>query len=187
MFKNNLELLNTKKVRELFIGCELAYIIQEQDKKELKIGFPIREDKCNKLKIKPHILLKELLLNPKYIQDYDTDICITISGEENKYLYRLQLSRLISGKTTNFKTEDIILLLKKKFMVQTDKSIYLLIHIEENTEMELDKLINFIKKEKVPYGAIYVSGLISNKEPIARFYRIYPDFSTYQRNMKYFI
>ena len=81
----------------------------------------------------------------------------------------------------------VVNLLKKKFKVQTDKGIYLLIHIEENTEMELDKLIDFVKKEKVPYGAIYISGLISNIEPIARFFRIYPDFSTYQRNLKYFI
>jgi hypothetical protein len=176
-FKDNPQFLKEKKGIELLIISELANIVGDESRTKYKVGWPLKKALSSSLQA-TDVILRELLSNGAVLDD-DVDVCMVEEGNEDKIFYRFQITRLYPPSTKRLSTDDFINILKKKFRVQRDECICLLVHIEERMSLDLDEVFRFLKGQDVPFGGIYVLGLVVPNSPQIRYYKIYPHYGTH--------
>lgn len=169
---NRPALLNDKKFMELFAGYIVACMLYEETGQNLMVGFPLKTITKHTQPISGPSL-QELIDDTSIIDDSDVDICI--SNKQN--LYRCQITRVVPPGDRNWPTRDFLDVLKKKLRVQSDDKLTLIINIEDSISINEDQLNDFLSKNEIPYGAIFVVGKSANNTGIFRCWRIHPDIS----------
>ncbi len=172
---NNPALLNHKKFMELIAGYIVVCTIKKEAGLNLMVGLPLKA-----ITKQTHSIsgpsLQELINHPKLIDDSDTDICIGDKENINRY----QLTRLVSRRDKDRTTDDLIVLLEKKFMVQPDENLTLIVNIEGNIIIDIDQMKDFLADKSIPYGLIFVIGKYVINLGKFKCYQIHPDWIEYQ-------
>jgi hypothetical protein len=158
-FKTNPSLLTGKRAQELQIASIFATVLQQSGHPGFIVGFPLKSrppDLDQGTNAAENI---RRLLNSDLLRDEDIDVCISDRDNAQESLYRLQIARLIDIlKHRKQTTQDVILILKRKFRIQPDPRVYLIVYVEEDATIELDEVSDFIKSNEIPYGMIFILG-----------------------------
>lgn len=167
---SNPKLPHNKKFVELFVGFLVARMLDEEVGVHLKVGFPLKATRRQKAPIVGPSL-QELVTRPELVEDSDVDICI---GNESS-LILCQITRIVPRRGANRVVDDLFGVLKKKFKVQSDDNLTLIVNIEEQVEFSGEELCNFLSREQVPFGAVYVVGMSGIMSKRFKCWRIHPD------------
>ncbi len=172
---NNPALLNHKKFMELIAGYIVVCTLKKEAGLNLMVGLPLKAITKHAHPISGPSL-QELINHPKLIDDSDTDICIGDKENINRY----QVTRLVSRGDKDRTTDDLIVLLEKKFMVQPDENLTLIVNIEDNISIDIDQMKDFLADKSIPYGLIFVIGKYVINPGKFKCYQIHPDWTEYQ-------
>ncbi len=171
----NLNLLNNKKLHEFLIALVYSRVIKKNDGPKLCVGIAYKSqhaiDKNYKIES-----LNFVLENQHLFDDTDVDLYLAKNIDYESEFQKLQITRLVPNDKKIVNNDILLSLLKKKFLVQPDDKMILLISIEENILFNLDETLSFLKKQRVPYGMICLVGNISKgKNNSFNIITIYPE------------
>lgn len=143
---------NNKKYIELQIATQFAHLLSNHNREEYLIGLPTLEE-VNK-NSPPNL---RSIIDYNLAFDEDFDIVLAPIKKPEKEVYRLQVVRFLSDFQND--TEGLFTFLKeKKFKIQKDDKLLLLVHIEKNMRLNYIELNQKFQKTNVPYGQIFIIG-----------------------------
>lgn len=168
--RSNPSLLNNKKYMELLAGYFVSEALEKETNICIEVGFPLKKIMKSKRPLKGPSL-KEVISNPEITDDSDVDICL---GSE-KFVFLCQVTRLVSKSRSHSNAEELFNLLDKKFVIQPDERLILIINVEDIVSIEVDRFYDYFDRKEVPYGFIFLVG--KREESPGRFqcYQLYPD------------
>lgn len=147
--------LNEKSiVKELWATWLLAMLLRKSKKPVCGIGFPcqkIQKDLTFEARVD---VIKKLAIE---YSDFDTVLFYPKNNNDLEY-YRIQVVRYINQKYENI--EDFYRFLHKKKLrkYSLDKTLYLLIFIEEPIHFEYVKLSEMLMTTDIPFANIFAIG-----------------------------
>ncbi len=171
---NNPELLKNKKFMELFIGSLVARFFGTDSSLNLCAGFPLKRITKQTQVINGPPLL-EIINSNDLIADSDVDVCIGDPHNPNM-LYPCQITRLVANADGCRATDALLELLAKKLRVQPDKRLILIINIEDEICVDLDKLNDFLGIHNIPFGYIFLIGKADSQYGNFVCFQIFPKF-----------
>jgi hypothetical protein len=166
---NDPSLLKDKKFMELFTGYLVAEALEKETNIGFEVGFPLKKVTRSKHPQKGPSL-KEVIKNPDIVDDSDADICL---GNENS-LFFCQITRLVVKIRESGIADELFALLEKKFLIQPDDSLILILNIEEDVSINIDRLYDFFDSKKVPYGFIFMVGKREQSRGMFQCHQLYP-------------
>ena len=182
----NRDLALSKKGRELVLCYHwVMTLIDESEhwndprliKSDVRLGFPI-----NPKSVEHKFSLQEILESRKIVIDEDVDVVLSLTSDKAELPYRIQVTRLYNYQRRDQKIDDLLKLIEKKSSVQADPNVWLVIGVEEKLKFDIKELVKALQTMNIPFGAIYLCGLLSEKEHYHfSYYRILPDFAHYSR------
>jgi hypothetical protein len=143
---------NNKKYLELQIASQFARSLSNDNKKEYLIGIPT----LNKIDQNAPPNLRSVI-EDNMAFDEDFDIVLAPRTDPRKEFYKLQLVRFV-GDVQNDTEGLFAFLMEKKFEIQKDKQLLLLVNIEKNMKLNYIELSQKFQKVNVPYGQIFIIG-----------------------------
>ena len=176
---NNPYLLHHKKFMELFTGFLVACALEKEYKTTFDIGFPLKAIKKQDKPISGSTIA-ELIENTDLIADTDIDIYIS----DGTYPISCQITRIPKKRNKTSTIKDVLKLLEKKFNIQPDERLCLIINIEDKLDVTVDQLHEFLKDKVVPYGFILMIGKANEGKGKFMCWPIYP---TMREVIEYYI
>lgn len=173
------ELMKNKKGKELLIGLMLNEFKQEIFNCEIGIGFTLKIIEKHD-RPKSSLPLRAILNNDTLIDDTDHDIVITDLSDPKRFLFKIQIARIPSISRPGTNQNALFDLLDKKFRYQQDKSIALLISVEDDLAISKQEVKNFLEGKTIPYSIVFLIGLNSQIHRHSfSLYEIYPRLAPY--------
>ncbi len=159
-----------KRVHELLIGYVLLQFVEKHQKEEAIIGFPAAEDWEHKCQA-GRTTLDYIMEHPSgIISDKDVDVMISSAGMITKY----QITRFVYPRGRRPDRNLAELIVKKCKQQQTDRSLNLVVSIEQSPHIIIEDFLAHIEGLKVPYGTIVLLQKASNKRGHFRLFQLFP-------------
>ena len=153
-FRAKPALLKTKRGHEIFAGAVCAIAFESE-----RVGFPMKELKKSD-RPTPGASLTEIIEGSVQVDDTDTDICIEYQDVPVKF----QLVRLVPQSKPEKAHLELLRIIDKKLLVQTDTDLYLTLILQESLLLDLETLRQSLNNQRVPYGGIFILGKTTEKE-----------------------
>ena len=158
-------------VMELWATWLLAMFLKKSKRPVCAIGFPcLKKQKYEEFEARIN-LLKKLSIERL---DFDTVLFYPKGNGDLEY-YRIQIVRYVNQDYKNVDCFFSFLLEKKLRKYRKDKTLYLLIYIEEPIHFEYVKLGEMLMSADVPFANIFAIGHTGSSEEYQYFgVKIYP-------------
>jgi hypothetical protein len=150
----------------------VLFLIRDQ-KKVYSIGIPT----LHEIQLDEKVTLKEVF-NKKMWIDEDFDLLVAPKGDERNKRHKIQMVRFTGNVQAN--TENLFnFLVEKKFKIQRDKKLLLLVLLEKALKLKYLELGQKLKETNVPYGQIFLLGTSErNKTDVFFCFQIHPVIKT---------